>query len=120
MELQVIFLILLTHFVGDFVFQSDWQAQNKSTHNLPLIAHIITYSLVWFIVLIPTHSFIFTSAFTIITFGAHFATDWITSRCTKYFREKGDYHNFFKIVGFDQVLHYTQLIFTYLFLIKHL
>jgi hypothetical protein len=51
--------------------------------------------------------------FFFLTFGFHFATDFITSRIGKPFWEKKDFHNGFVVVGFDQVLHYIQLIYTF-------
>jgi hypothetical protein len=59
-----------------------------------------------------------------ITFISHFITDYITSRIVKRKFENNEYGspipNFgaFSIIGFDQVLHYTQLFLTYQFLIN--
>lgn len=38
-------LILITHFVGDFLLQSDWMAINKSKSAHALIAHAAAYGL---------------------------------------------------------------------------
>ena len=51
--------------------------------------------------------------FVIITFICHTVTDYFTSRLNSKLWAKGDVHNFFVSVGFDQVLHYAQLFLTY-------
>ena len=48
----------------------------------------------------------------------HWVTDFLTSRIGKPFWDKGDFHNGFVVVGFDQVLHYIQLVATLLMLTK--
>ena len=48
-----------------------------------------------------------------ITFVCHTITDYFTSRLNSKLWAKGDVHNFFVSVGFDQVLHYVQLFLTY-------
>jgi uncharacterized membrane protein len=51
-----------------------------------------------------------------ITFVFHTATDYFTSRQVKRLFAKQDYHNGFVWVGADQILHYVQLILTYIWL----
>lgn len=46
----------------------------------------------------------------IFLFGTHYLTDWITSRVSKFYFDKGDAHNGFVTIGFDQVIHYLTLI----------
>jgi hypothetical protein len=36
---------LLAHVIGDYLLQSDWMAQKKTTQWLPALAHAVTYSL---------------------------------------------------------------------------
>lgn len=43
--------------------------------------------------------------------AAHLAVDYVTSRITSRLWAKGDMHNFFVMIGFDQLLHYA-LLFT--------
>jgi hypothetical protein len=47
----------------------------------------------------------------------HFITDACTSRLTGYFYKKGDYHNFFVVIGFEQFIHYTCLFVTWYYMI---
>ncbi len=105
MSLFEIFMILLIHWLADFVLQTDWQAKNKSSNNYALLTHTGVYSLIWLVILGPM--------FALITLVAHTITDYFTSRLNKYLWEKGDVHNFFVSVGFDQILHYVQLFLTY-------
>jgi hypothetical protein len=51
--------------------------------------------------------------FSTLTFIFHWSTDYVTSRLNSKLWAKGDVHNFFVSVGFDQVLHYAQLFLTY-------
>ena len=120
-SIWILIAILLTHWVADFVFQTHWQASNKSKNNKALLLHTITYSISWFPigiwVLFPdagiNQSIILSSLFILITFIIHTATDYFTSRLNSKLYAKGDIHNFFVSIGGDQVLHYLQLIFTY-------
>lgn len=122
-----ILIILLIHWYADFVLQTDFQAKNKSKSLKALLSHTIVYSLftgfcyfMWF----PTSfhlpnitqcdpGYLNIILFTLITFGCHTITDYITSRLNTYLWNKGDVHNFFVSVGFDQYLHYLQLFITY-------
>jgi hypothetical protein len=118
-EVKIVVYILLIHFLADFGLQTHEQATNKSVNGKEkyLFFHVLTYSLTWF--LASFMLFERTSQviwFTIITFVAHFLTDYVTSRVGKPFFEKGDYHNGFVVVGADQVAHYVQLILTYMLL----
>ena len=106
--------ILLIHFLADFGLQTHDQATKKSTDNWFLFMHVGTYSLIWCIATMP---FSGTSPawllFGSVTFVTHFVTDFITSRIGKPFWDKQDFHNGFVVVGFDQMLHYLHLYFTF-------
>lgn len=117
-----LFTIIFIHFIGDFVFQTHWQATNKSKNNLALTYHVTTYSLSWIIpmgILFASGPFnwfggvLLGVAFSAITFICHWITDYFTSRLNSKLWAKGDAHNFFVSVGWDQCLHYLQLFLTY-------
>lgn len=116
-NILVLFAIIFIHWIADFVFQTDKMAKGKSKNWSDLLAHTITYSACW----IPFAFFRFGYSssgfimFPLITFIAHTITDYITSRVNSRLLAKGDTHNFFVSVGFDQILHYVQLILTYQF-----
>ena len=119
MNLTIIFLLLFTHWVADFIFQTHWQATNKSKNNMALAAHVGTYTLIWLLFLygyVIGNQMTFTPMmflFIPITFVAHFCTDYVTSRITSYLYKKEDFHNFFVVIGFDQLLHYLQIFLTF-------
>ena len=116
--MKLFLLILITHWIADFVLQSDWQAKNKSKRWDALLAHTGIYSLVWFIVMAYYHSEDPSIGlyFAIITMIAHTATDYITSRINSKLWADGKVHYFFVSIGFDQILHYIQLAVTYHYL----
>lgn len=126
MDIKIILAILFIHWVADFVMQSDWQAQNKSKLWSALLTHTLIYSNVWIYVVTimlclttsfsPSDCFINGLIFALITFAAHTITDYFTSRLNRKLWEEKKVHWFFVSVGFDQVLHYFQLILTYYYL----
>ncbi len=118
LSLSAIFIILGIHWLGDFVLQTDWQAKNKSKNDLALLSHTVTYTATWLLLFMcgwDTYSLL---TFMCITFVFHTATDYFTSRLNTRLYEEGKIHYFFVSIGFDQILHYIQLILTYYYL-KH-
>jgi hypothetical protein len=124
LSLIEIFSIIFIHWVADFVLQTNKQAQGKSKNWNDLLSHTFTYSAMWVFascLLIgyankeqTTQWYVIHSLlFAFITFIAHTVTDYFTSRLNSKLWAKGDVHNFFVSVGFDQVLHYIQLFLTY-------
>lgn len=124
------FIIICIHFVADFIFQSEEWATNKSKSNLALFNHVITYSTFWlfgsvilFGIVRPnetTEWYVINSLlFTLITFVSHFITDYFTSRIVSELFKKQKYGSnipnlgAFTMIGFDQVLHYAQLLFIF-------
>lgn len=125
MNLIHVFLILTIHWFADFVCQRHKDAVNKSSSNAHLRSHVGEYTSImslglWLSLsimksdenLIYFYPMITLAWFYAITFVVHFCTDYVTSRWSKYLREKEDYHNFFVVIGFDQLLHYVQLFVT--------
>lgn len=109
-----ILIILFIHWVADFILQTDKMALNKSKSNRWLLTHTLVYSLVWFAVGICIFDFYNVLIFTLITFITHTLTDYVTSRITRRLYNVSK-HYFFVVIGFDQFLHYTQLLLTYYF-----
>jgi hypothetical protein len=122
-ELSALFSIFIIHWFADFVLQTHEQAINKSSNNIKLLEHTLTYTLFWLFIGICYIAFNFDRTaplrlitFAGITFAAHTITDWFTSRWCKYYFSRQNYHNGFVVVGIDQMLHYTQLILCYIWL----
>ena len=110
--LYQILTLLVAHWIADFVLQTHWMAQNKSKSNDALLYHVLTYTTCMTVASVfvfpPVHA---VSLWIVINSIAHFATDWVTSRWSaRYFGK--EWHNFFVVVGFDQLLHYTTLLLT--------
>jgi len=130
MDLSVPISLLIIHFIGDFLLQSDWMALNKSKSWLALSAHCYVYSLL--VGGFMGSYWLGVNPFTAIgiTFVAHFITDAITSRITSklWFMKLGPActagdemvwrpierkrHWFFVMIGFDQFIHYVTLAWT--------
>jgi hypothetical protein len=131
LSVSIFIYILIVHFLADFALQTHEQATKKSTGSIWnkqkyfftfeglswLTYHVSTYSMSWFFASIFLFDSIWKALlFSIITFIAHWITDYITSRIGKPFWENKDFHNGFVVVGADQVFHYVQLILTILFI----
>lgn len=107
-------LLMIAHFIGDFILQTDEQAKGKSSDNAILISHIVTYIIPFTILalFLPL-----TMEFIVVNAMLHFATDYISSRMTKKFWAEGRVHDFFVVIGADQLIHALCLIWTYNFLV---
>jgi hypothetical protein len=114
--------LILAHFVGDWLLQTNYQALNKSKNNEALTFHVLSYSacfLPWGL------------GFASWVFITHWITDYFTSRCgTKlWFIELGQPYAtnlydwakvdmkkrglFWKLIGADQTIHYITLAILY-------
>ena len=109
----LILVALFIHWVFDFVLQTHWMATNKSKSNRALGAHVGVYTigmaLLAVIALGPTVGAIL---FTLINGAFHFGVDYYTSRLSSLLWQKKDVHNFFVVIGLDQLTHTTTLILT--------
>lgn len=119
-NIYILFSILFIHWVADFLFQTEWQAKNKSTSKYALTMHILGYSTACLLICnaysILTHNYLMVALFPPITFICHWITDYFTSRWTSKLYSKKKYYGFpafFSVIGFDQFLHYAQLIITF-------
>lgn len=105
--------LLATHWVADFVCQTSWQATNKSKNNIALGCHVLTYTGVLAIASFLLFGFTLPAVCFVVLNGLlHFVTDYITSRISSKLYAKQDWHNFFVIVGMDQLIHQITLALT--------
>lgn len=47
---EVVIGLILAHFIGDYLLQSDWMALEKTKHWWPAIAHALTYGIPFLII----------------------------------------------------------------------
>ena len=106
-----IIALLIVHWFGDFVLQTSWQATNKHKRLDALAGHVALYTLVIGIAatLLFPFNLVRWAVFTVVNGALHFATDFVTSRISSTLRVKQDWHRFFVVIGFDQLIHQITL-----------
>lgn len=112
----MIYALIFTHWLADFVCQTDDMAKGKSKSNKWLGKHILAYMAVLSVFAIYAGFYIpgkYWMAFVLINGAAHFVIDYFTSRLSSLCWSKGQVHDFFVVIGFDQALHMVTLISTY-------
>lgn len=102
-------VILLAHFVADFVLQSDRMAKLKSGSFAWLSWHVSVYTAALWLASIPLDQPWWWAP---LNGAAHFATDAVTSRASSALWKRGEVHWFFVVIGFDQLAHTVILIMT--------
>lgn len=125
-DINTVLLILIAHYVADFLMQSYETGQKKSSNWQVLLMHTIIYSLYMSIIIliyikasgdqITTEIMLNTVLFGLITFIFHTLTDYITSRKSKALMAKKENKKALNLLGFDQLLHYVQLFITFKYL----
>ena len=58
MTAELVFWLVLAHFIGDYFLQSDWMAQGKTEKWWPAIAHGLTYGIPFAIILLVTFGWV--------------------------------------------------------------
>lgn len=123
-SLTLVLLVCFTHWVADFVFQTDWMAQNKSKSNFPLLTHVCVYTFIFS----PLAVYAFDDMLLVLYFlgfnlFAHFIVDYNTSRLSSKLYKQNKLGSstvpnfgFFSVIGFDQFLHYVCLFGSYVYL----
>lgn len=114
----ILLLIFWTHFIADFLLQTDEMAINKSKSFKWLSIHAFVYGLPFYVIFGLTHSFLFGVLYALVNAFLHWIVDAITSRITAKLWEAGERHWFFVVIGLDQAIHYTCLILTYFILLE--
>jgi hypothetical protein len=121
-SLYTISTVLIVHWIFDFFLQSNWQATNKSKNNFALAQHVGVYSIGLLLIGILNLNLFdhagWIAGFVAFNAAAHFFVDYVTSRASSSLYAKGDLHDFFVTVGFDQLLHYLTIFTSILFFTK--
>ncbi len=105
MTISTIILILITHYVADFLLQTESMALNKSHSNLALGKHVLVYT----VMLALSGHFVWS----VLNGVLHFVTDYTTSRMTALAWAQKRRGKFFNIIGADQLIHTSLLIATW-------
>jgi hypothetical protein len=90
-------IILALHFVGDFVIQTDKMARNKSSSMAWLSYHVAMYSIGFFI--------FFGWKYALVNYVLHWITDFCSSKISSKYYKAGKIHEFFVVIGADQMIH---------------
>lgn len=121
-------LLIFSHFIADFYFQTDEMAVNKSTSNRALTVHVNTYIAYLFAITVLPFCYLIHAheswhktgalfAFYVVNWIMHWIQDYNTSRWTTRLYKADRRHDFFVVIGFDQFLHYATLAATFSILI---
>jgi hypothetical protein len=108
LTLSDIFVLGVAHWIGDFVLQSHTMACNKSKDNAVLAQHVVIYSLCMVcagVILFWGNDTLWPAVWVLANAALHFGQDFVTSRMTAKRWKVQCYHDFFEVVGFDQMLH---------------
>lgn len=117
-KIEIVLIILFIHWVADFLCQNDWMALNKSKQWDALFTHTSVYTCAWIPFCLYYGNAHFSWIFLLSTLVLHTTTDFFTSRINSRLWKAGKNHWFFVSIGFDQFLHFTQLLLTYYLLTK--
>lgn|SRR5690606_33829163 len=118
MNVYWLLLFLFLHWVGDFLCQPRWVAENKGKNFWVLLLHTLMYGSVlalgtiW---LVPQSMPIYKDPWAMwlgLNLVLHMMTDGVTSKFTARYWQEGKTHAFFSVVGLDQFLHHAALIGT--------
>lgn len=104
----MLYLIFAIHYVADFVLQSRWMAENKSSNVTALMTHVSIYSLCFLPLIYFTDS-ILLFVFLVWNFVTHCIIDFFTSQWTTKFYQEKRMKAFWNTIGFDQFLHVVTL-----------
>lgn len=115
-SIQTLIAILFCHWIFDFALQTREMGNNKSKSNYYLGQHVGVYLvglLFLSFVLFPSDPWGCGFIWSIVNAVAHFLTDYVTSRATSSLYKEKRYHEFFLVIGIDQMIHYVTLFGTY-------
>jgi hypothetical protein len=123
LNVNFVFALLVTHWVADFVCQDRWMATNKCNNIKALSCHVILYTLVLGLLMALTSMFgdgkvVIFLIWVFLNGALHFVIDFFTSKATKYLWTIENQHCFFTMIGFDQLIHYGCLLYSFSWLYK--
>ena len=102
-------VLLATHWVGNFVLQTNFQASNKNKRLDALSLHVATYTATLFVAAAILFGWMLAITFAAVNGALHFVTDYVTSRAKSKLWAEQNWHRFFVMIGFDQLIHQVTL-----------
>jgi hypothetical protein len=106
------------HWIGDFVCQPRWVAENKSKNFFALLLHGLIYTTILAggtILVVPNSTPLYQDPWMMwlgMNAILHLIVDFFTSKVTAQMWEAKKIYGFFTVVGLDQFLHAASLIAT--------
>lgn len=104
--------ILWSHYIADFILQRRVDAENKWHSIKHLGIHIFTY---WIAMTFMLYIWFGAIAMPLVLINVllHLIIDFITSKISHSFYERGEIKAFWDTIGFDQLLHVMILYITW-------
>jgi hypothetical protein len=103
-------IILISHWVGDYLLQFNAIANQKSKSLRWLTLHVVIYTAALFtgvLFVFPLQDALYYCA---VNAGLHFVTDFFTGKLSA--KYKPNPRMFYPIIGFDQMIHTVTLLLT--------
>ena len=113
MYLHPIVLLLLSHLFGDFIFQGNKIATQKSKSLKWLSIHVLIYTSVLTVISVFALDSKLLLDFVLINGILHWFTDLITSKINARLFQMENKHWFYMGIGVDQFIHGACLVYTY-------
>lgn len=107
-------LIIVAHWIGDYLLQTTAMATEKSYRLKWLGLHVLTYTTTLLAVSLLLFPWKFALLFAVLNGLLHGSVDFFTSRLSRKYQHRP--RIFYPILGFDQMLHMLTLYLTYLYL----
>ena len=106
------------HYIFDFKLQTHRMASEKSRSNRALTDHVLVYSaglIIAAIILLALKGFGpgVVIGWIVVNAVMHWCTDWVTSRLSSARWARQEWHDFFEVIGADQLIHHMTLYWTF-------
>jgi len=125
MEIAVIVIVIIGHWLADYIFQTNESIVDKGKDFVNVIHHVSQYTTVMTALMviliafgvITTQSWFFIINFWIFTFAFHLLVDYFSSKLTLRIKTEEFKFGYFSIISTDQMVHIVSLFLTisYLF-----
>lgn len=109
----IVLYVLAAHFVADFVLQTTDIGLRKSKEFEILMKHICFYHMGLSLLMWPMLGLVTAIRYaTLNAFLLHLPTDFTSSKLSSKYYAEGRLYAFWKVIGLDQLAHYTGLFLT--------